>query len=310
VAFSLAVGTIVGLVLALGSVLIADWFDSRIRTESDVEGELHLPVLAMVPELETGKAALAVPDWRLDAEAEAYDNLVLEMRYSKDPDKKLHVLTVTSPIKGDGKSTVAMKIASVFGETAALSGSDSYTRVLIIDADMRRPSLHLKFGLPNVKGLSDILVGSATLEQCVQQTNRQRVDLLTSGTLSRNPVKLLQSARFDRLLAEARDVYTAIVLDAPALVPVADAAIAAVKSDGTLLVLSAGQSDFRTTRRALQRLERIGNAEIIGVVINRAKLQYDVLREYSEAPAGVAGEPQSIASSEKAPEVPRALGNT
>jgi len=135
---------------------------------------------------------------------------------------------------------------------------------------MRRPSLHKKFDVPNVFGLSDILIGRATLAQAVQRTDRPGVDVLTSGTQSPNPIKLLQSSRFDTLLREARDRYATVIVDAPALVPVFDAAIVATKTDGTVMILSAGQTDRRSTRRAIARLESVGVNELIGTVVNRS----------------------------------------
>ena len=105
---------------------------------------------------------------------------------------------------------------------------------------MRRPSLHKKFDVPNDVGLSDILIGRATLAQSVQRTDRPGVDVLTSGGHSPNPIKLLQSSRFDALLREARERYATVIVDAPALVPVFDAAIVAAKTDGTVMILVGG----------------------------------------------------------------------
>jgi succinoglycan biosynthesis transport protein ExoP len=273
---NLTVATIVGLLLGLGIVFLVDWFDGRIRDERDVEGELQLPVLASIPQLPSGDGSAISASVR-NATLESYFQLVLAMRYSSD--HPLRSVTVTSPIKGDGKSTVAMNVAAALGEIA-VSSIEREARVLIIDADMRRPSLHKKFEVPNDVGLSDILIGRASLAQCVKRTDRVGVDVLTSGTHSPNPIKLLQSNRFDALLNEARSRYETVIVDAPALVPVFDAAIVAAKTDGTVMILSAGHTDVRSTRRALARLEGVGVNELLGSVLNRSTSKVEDYSDY------------------------------
>jgi capsular exopolysaccharide synthesis family protein len=274
---NLMIGAIVGLLLALGIVFLVDWFDGRLRDERDVETELGLPVLASIPLMPSGDGARAVPANVRNAAMESYFQLVLAMRYSSD--RPLRSITITSPLKGDGKSTVAMNIAGALGEIA-VSSIEREARVLVIDADMRRPSLHKKFDVPNEFGLTDILVGRASLSQAVQRTDRPGVDVLTSGTHSPNPIKLLQSSRFDALLREARERYATVIVDAPALVPVFDAAILANKTDGTVMILSANHTDRRSTRKAIARLETVGVNELIGTVMNRSTANIDDYSDY------------------------------
>ncbi|HEX3452919.1 MAG TPA: polysaccharide biosynthesis tyrosine autokinase, partial [Solirubrobacteraceae bacterium] len=277
---NLIIASIVGVLLGLGIVFLVDWFDGRIRDEHDVEGELQLPVLASIPQLPSGDGAAAIPASVRNATLESYFQLVLAMRYSSD--HPLRSVTITSPLKGDGKSTVAMNVASAFGEIA-ISSIEREARVLIIVADMRRPSLHRKFEVPNDIGLSDLLIGRATLSQCVKRTDRPGVDVLTSGTHSPNPIKLLQSNRFDALLREARSRYETVIVDAPALVPVFDAAVIAAKTDGTVMIVSAGHTDVRSTRRALARLEAVGVNDLVGTVVNRSTTHVDDYSDYFAA---------------------------
>lgn len=274
---NLIIASIVGLLLALGVVFLVDWFDGRIRDERDLENELQLPVLASIPQLPSGDGAAAIPASVRNATLESYFQLVLAMRYSSD--HPLRSVTVTSPLKGDGKSTVAMNVAGAFGEIA-VSSIEREARVLIIDADMRRPSLHKKLEVSNEIGLSDILIGRASLSHCVKRTDRPGVDVLTSGTPSPNPIKLLQSNRFDALLNEARARYETVIVDAPALVPVFDAAIVAAKTDGTVMIVSAGHTDVRSTRKALARLEAVGVNELVGTVVNRSTTRVDDYSDY------------------------------
>ncbi len=271
------IATIVGILLGLGIVFLVDWFDGRIRDERDVENELQLPVLASIPELPSGDGAAAIPASVRNATMESYFQLVLAMRYSSD--RPLRSVTITSPLKGDGKSTVAMNVAGAFGEIA-VSSIEREARVLVIDADMRRPSLHKKFEVSNEIGLSDILIGRASLAQAVQRTDRPGVDVLTSGTPSPNPIKLLQSNRFDALLREARERYVTVIVDAPALVPVFDAAIVAAKTDGTVMIVAAAHTDVRSTRKALSRLESVGVNDLVGTVVNRSTTKVDDYSDY------------------------------
>jgi polysaccharide biosynthesis transport protein len=274
---NLIIASVVGLLLALGVVFLVDWFDGRIRDERDLENELQLPVLASIPQLPSGDGAAAIPASVRNATLESYFQLVLAMRYSSD--HPLRSVTITSPLKGDGKSTVAMNVAGAFGEIA-VSSIEREARVLIIDADMRRPSLHRKLEVANDIGLSDVLIGRASLSQCVKRTDRPGVDVLTSGTHSPNPIKLLQSNRFDALLNEARARYETVIVDAPALVPVFDAAIVAAKTDGVVMIVSAGHTDVRSTRKALGRLEAVGVNELVGTVVNRSTTKVDDYSDY------------------------------
>jgi len=291
-ATNLMIATIVGLLLALGIVFLVDWFDGRIRDERDIENELQLPVLATIPQLPSGDGAAAIQASVRNAAMESYFQLVLAMRYSSD--HPLRSVTITSPLKGDGKSTVALNVAGAFGEIA-VSSIEREARVLIIDGDMRRPSLHKKFEVSNEIGLSDILIGRASLSQCVKRTDRPGVDVLTSGTHSPNPIKLLQSNRFDALLSEARSRYETVIVDAPALVPVFDAAILAAKTDGTVMILSAGHTDVRSTRKALARLEAVGVNDLIGTVVNRSTARVEDYSDYFAAAAPLKELPHSAA---------------
>ena len=293
VMLNLIIAAIAGLLLALAAVFIADWFDGRITDERNVENDLGLPVLASVPLLPSGDGSAMVPVQVSNAAQESYFQLVLAMRYSSD--RPLRTVAITSPLKGDGKSTVATNVAAAFGEIA-IASFERESRVLLIDADMRRPSLHKKLGVPNDLGLSDILVGRASLADCVKRTDRPGVDVLTSGTHSPNPIKLLQSGRFDALLKEARDRYVTVIVDAPALVPVFDAAIVATKTDGTVMILSAGQTDIRSTRKAMARLEAVGAGDIVGTVMNRSTAKVEDYSDYFAVASATAAPAPALSS--------------
>ncbi len=149
----------------------------------------------------------------------------------------------------------------------------------MIDADLRRPSLHNKLNRELGRGLSDVLVGTANLRDVVMPTEHEGLDLLTSGTRTPNSVKLIQSRRFDELLEELLETYQTVIIDAPALMPVVDAAILAAKADGTVLVLSIDSTDSHDVRRSLAKLHNMGVANVIGTVANRVKPQRSLVDE-------------------------------
>jgi polysaccharide biosynthesis transport protein len=284
---NLVVGGFVSLVLGVIVTLLIFVCDRRIRDENQIEVELDLPVLASVPQL--GKLPQLSPSgssglldgagnekgvdepWLRSFAIESFLQLVTSLRYSATADKRMRCIAVTSPSQGDGKSTIALN--------TAITMAHIEPRVLLIDADLRRPSLHQKLNQELGRGLSDVLVGTATLNDVVTPTEHEGLDLLTSGTRTPNSVKLLQSTRFDQILEELLETYQTVIIDAPALMPVVDAAILAAKADGTVMVVSIDTTDWNDVRKAISKLHGMGVSNIVGTVANRVKptrrLSYD-----------------------------------
>jgi polysaccharide biosynthesis transport protein len=287
VMLNLVVGAFVSAVLGVVVTLLIYVFDRRIRDASQIEEDLELPVLASVPQLgdlrrlpasgtvpiASGEASANSADepWLRSFAIESFLQLVTSLRYSSTADRRMRCIAVTSPSQGDGKSTIALN--------TAITMAHIEPRVLLIDADLRRPSLHSKLNRELGRGLSDVLVGTAELRDVVLPTEHEGLDLLTSGTRTPNSVKLIQSRRFDQLLEELLETYQTVIIDAPALIPVVDAAILAAKADGTVLVVSIDTTDSHDVRRALAKLHGMGVANIVGTVANRVKpsrsLTYD-----------------------------------
>ncbi|MBC5805432.1 MAG: hypothetical protein DLM53_03185 [Candidatus Eremiobacter antarcticus] len=254
---NLLLGFMLGLVIAVSGVFIMEFFDNTFKTEEDVQRALPFPVLSTIPALTT-KSTRSLP-WLRALTIESFLQLVTALRYSSD--KPLRTLAITSPNQGDGKSTIAL--------STAIAMAEMEPTVVLIDADLRRPSLHERTGCTNERGLSDVLVGAAGLWDVLQQTKYEGLMLLSSGTRVPNPMKLLQSQRFDDMIAELLQRHRAIVFDTPALLAVHDAAVLSSKVDGAVLVVSAGMTDMPSTKRALQRLGAAPNINVLGVVLNR-----------------------------------------
>jgi len=267
--FNLLLGVLLGSVLAVLGAFIIEYLDNTIKDGRDVEHELALPALAAIPLVKTRNGVPELP-WLRTLSVEAFLHLVTSIKYASDA--PLESLVVTSPTPGDGKSTVALNVA--------LAMSELEPRVLLIDADLRRPSLHVKLSAKNDRGLSDILVGRSAFEEVVQRTRHAGLDVLASGTAAPNPIKLLESPRFDALLAEAKKHYRFVVVDGTALSVNVDSAIIARKVDGTVMVLSANHTELRAARLALRRLLQVGVHNILGYVLNRAVAQREEYRAY------------------------------
>ena len=259
---TLVLGFILGIILAVAGVFTVDFFDNSLKDENDVRRALPWPVLAQVPQLDASsrRGQARLPMLRA-LTIEAYLQLVTSLRFASD--KPLRTLAITSPSQGDGKSTVAL--------STAIAMAEMRPRVLIIDADMRHPTLHEKLGVDGGPGLADVLVGESRHEDVIVGTRFAGLDFLPAGSQSPNPIKLIQSGHFDELIQSLLDKYQTIILDTPALLPMVDAAALAQKADGTIMVVAAGRTDQRSAQRALQRLSVVEGANVIGVVINRSQ---------------------------------------
>ncbi|GAC1563431.1 MAG: polysaccharide biosynthesis tyrosine autokinase [Vulcanimicrobiaceae bacterium] len=247
------------LALAMTGTFLAHFFDRTLTDEADIERELRLPVLTHIATLPKSREDLVVADKAM--RVESFLQLIWSLRYASL--KPIRSITVVSANPGEGKSTIALHAA------AALA--DAQPGVLLIDADLRRPTLHGLLGHPRALGLSDVLAGLATLESVVHATDRPGLSLLSAGSPVPNPSKLLQSGAFATVLEQARQRFETVIVDTPALNAVFDGAASCVRTDATVLVVAAGVTDLRLIRRALRRLSSLRLENLMGVVLNRAK---------------------------------------
>jgi capsular exopolysaccharide synthesis family protein len=257
----LGIGLVLGLLLGISGVFVIDFFDNTLKDENDVMRALPAPLLTNIPNLEASdrRSQARLPQLRA-LTIEAYLQLVTAIRFSSD--KPLRTIAITSPAQGDGKTTVALSTAIAMAEMGP--------RVLLIDADMRRPALHERLGVANDRGLTNVVIGDATPHDVIVATRYPNLDMMPAGAQAPNPVKLIQSARFDEIVAGLLDTYQTIIFDTSALMPVIDAAALSAKTDGVVLVVSAGHTDSNVAQRAVQRLQFATTANLLGIVMNRA----------------------------------------
>lgn len=259
---NLAVGLLLGTAGGIGLALLRDRFDTRLRGRQAVEQLADASVLgAFVSESGQQQDFLLRPSQNYSARHEAFRQLRTHLQFA-NVDGGVRSVLVTSSIPGEGKSTTAANLAIVLGESGL--------RVLLVDADLRRPVVAKSFGLEGAVGLTTVLTGRIPLQDAVQPiAGFTGLSVLTAGTLPPNPSEMLASAAMERTLREMRDSYDVVIVDSPPLVNVSDAGALATLVSGVLLVASA---DGRLHRDQLgQSLEnlRFVNAKLFGLVLNR-----------------------------------------
>jgi capsular exopolysaccharide synthesis family protein len=200
--------------------------------------------------------ALVMLDEPHSAAAEAYRSLAANLQFAY-ADRQLQTIGVTSSAVGEGKSTTVANLAIALAQTGR--------RVIVVDADLRRPGQHTLFGLDRGDGLADVLKGDSA-QLPLRDTAAAGVRLLASGPMPANPIEVLGSRRFDQVLAMARAQAEFVLVDTPPAGALADAAVLAPRLEGMLLVVSAGRTKRDLARRAREQLERV-NANLLGVVL-------------------------------------------
>ena len=254
----LAIG--LGLVLAFSGVFAIEFFDNTYKDERDIARDLPLPVLATVPKVPLSNGKHPVVAWLRALTIDSFLQIVTALRYSSD--KPLRTIALVSPMPGDGKSTLCLNLAVALADVSP--------GVLLVDSDLRRPALHTSLGMQNDCGLSDALVGAEDVLNMTRSTKYDGLDFLSAGPPVPRPLKLLQSERFDKVLARLRERYRIVILDTPPLLAVFDGALISTKVDGTAVVVAAGMTDSRSTKRALKRLMALGSANVLGIILNQA----------------------------------------
>jgi succinoglycan biosynthesis transport protein ExoP len=256
----LLIGGLISLILASTLIVVLDYLDRRARSEAEIRGTFGRYVLGVLPDLDASDGQ-SLP-WLRAIALESLLKLVRSIWFSGPSD--LRSIAFTSPRAGDGKSTLAINVAWTLAEMQQ--------RVLLIDGDLRRPTLHKLLNTTNDSGLTDVLSGASTLTQSVRKTAVRGLDLLTSGTPMAAPALLLQSGDLDAMVRDAEaEGYQRIIIDLPAIMPVVDAATIAEKLDGTILVVSAATTSAQLAREAVSYVESLGITNLLGLVVNRVR---------------------------------------
>jgi capsular exopolysaccharide synthesis family protein len=258
----LATGLLGGGLIGFGLAWLRELLDHRLRSVEEIAAVLQLPVLGALPHFgdkqEQSQAGRLVALTPRSSAAEAVRTLRTALHFGL-AGRDVKVIVVTSPSPGDGKSTVASNLA------IALAQADQ--RVLLIDADLRKPKQHLIYEVSPALGLGSVLTDRRPVEEAIIANVVESLDLLPCGVLPTNPVELLNNGFFADMLNQLRDRYDRIVIDSPPVMPVADARVIAALGEATLLVLRAERSTRRLAQAARNELWRV-RATRIGVVVN------------------------------------------
>lgn len=253
-------GGLAGLVLAVSVVMLIDFLDTTIKTRQDVERIVPgLSVLGyMLPmPVSAGQAGPYVGHAPRSPAAESFRLLRTNLEFI-GVDKPLKSILISSSNAGDGKTTLTANLGLILAQGGK--------RVALLDADLRRPTLHKMLGLSNRVGLTDIFRGAATVEQALQPYGETGLSIITSGGIPPNPAELIGSVKMNQVIDELESRFDAIVIDTtPTLV--ADSQLLAARVNGVLLIVCAGKTHTEAVRATVEQYGRVG-ARLLGVVLN------------------------------------------
>jgi succinoglycan biosynthesis transport protein ExoP len=255
----------IGLVLAVGGAFLIEFLDDTVKTPEDVDQAIHLPTLANIVRTQGRKGTnnLVAAHEPLSPATEAYRTLRTNVRVSS-VDEPLRTLVVTSPNPSDGKTTLVANLGVVMAQAG--------NRVVLVDADLRRSTLHKHFELPNREGLTNALLeDEPTLDGWLQETEIENLRVLTSGPLPPNPSELLGSKRMHQLVERLKDEADVVLFDSPPNLVVTDASVLAIEVEGVLLVVEAGRTRRTAAQQATEQLQQLG-VNIVGVVLNGVRV--------------------------------------
>lgn len=257
--FNLAIGLLVGSILGVLLALVFEFLDDTIKGPDDIEKQLGLSVLGVIPKLKSPLSpATAMEDPR-SAFAESYRSVRTALQFATDEGVP-RCLLVTSSSPAEGKSTTALTLARNFAQLGQ--------RVLLIDCDLRNPTLHKALGLQNVTGLSNYLAGAVKANDALQKTGIEHLAFMSSGPLPPNPAELLVGPKLLSLLTVAMEKFDQVIVDGPPVMGLADATILGNICAGTLLVVRSGETRNPVARNALKRL-LASRSRVVGALLTQ-----------------------------------------
>src|SRR5947209_1112715 len=258
---NIALGIIIGLVVGVGLAFFIEYLDTSVKTIDDVERSLGSAVLGVIPQ----NVGLILEEGAESPHAEAYRVLRTNLLFSRKDDK-LNTIAVVSAGAGEGKSTTVFNLASVFAQSGQ--------RVLMVDSDLRRPTLHKMLRVTNNIGLTNYLLKQNTLEEVIQTTSLPTLDFMASGKLPSSSLGILSSAQMRDLITELKQHYDFVFFDSPPVMGVSDASILASEVDMTIQVIQYRRYPQPMNIRAKQMIEKVGG-NLAGIVLNNINMSQD-----------------------------------
>ncbi len=258
---NIILGVVIGLVVGVGLAFFIEYLDTSVKTIDDVERTLQSPVLGVIPQ----NVGLLIEEGAESPHAEAYRVLRTNLMFARKDDK-LNTAAVVSAGAGEGKSTTVLNLATVFAQSGQ--------RVVIVDSDLRRPTLHKLLRCTNNLGLTNYLLKQNTLEEVIQRTNLPTLDLLASGKLPSSSLGILSSSQMKALISDLKQRYDFVFFDSPPIMGVSDASILASAVDMTIQVIQYRRYPQPMNVRAKQLVEKVGG-NLIGIVLNNINMSQD-----------------------------------
>jgi capsular exopolysaccharide synthesis family protein len=277
---NLLLGLVTGMILSVGLAFFFEYLDNRIKNPEELKRHLGLPFLGMIPALFDLEASSPLINSAVPPNfSECFRTLRTNVLFST-ADEGLRSLVVTSTGPGEGKTLVSTNLAVGLAQAGM--------RVLLIDADMRKPRVHMVFDKPRQPGLSNVLVASAKFSETVHATPIPGLWMVPAGAYPPNPSELLSSKRFSDLVASLGAHFDWVIIDTPPIMAVADSSIVAHLTTGVVFVVGAEMTSRYAAARAVEQLTR-SRAKFLGAVLNRVDLQHNAYyyaeyyrREYSD----------------------------
>ncbi|HUA69418.1 MAG TPA: polysaccharide biosynthesis tyrosine autokinase, partial [Candidatus Saccharimonadales bacterium] len=258
---NISLGVIVGLVVGIGLAFFIEYLDTSVKTIDEVERAFQAPVLGVIPQ-NVGFLLDEGPD---NQHAEAYRVLRTHFLFSRKDDT-LNSIVVISAGMGEGKSTTALNLATVFAQAGQ--------RTIIVDSDLRRPALHKLLRVSNNVGLTNYLLKQGKLEEVIQTTPVPMLDFMASGKLPSSSMSILNSLQMKDLIAELKQRYDFVFFDSPPILGVSDAAVLASEVDMAIQVIQYRRYPQPMTIRAKQLIEKAGG-NLVGIVLNNITMSQD-----------------------------------
>jgi capsular exopolysaccharide synthesis family protein len=258
---NIALGVIIGLVVGVGLAFFIEYLDTSVKTIDDVERSLGSPVLGVIPQ----NVGVLLHEGAESPHAEAYRVLRTNLLFSRKDDK-LNTVAVVSAGAGEGKSTTVFNLAAVFAQSGQ--------RVIVVDSDLRRPTLHKMLRVTNNIGLTNYLLKQNSLEEVIQTTSLPTLDFMASGKLPSSSLGILSSAQMRDLITELKQHYDFVFFDSPPVMGVSDASILASEVDMTVQVIQYRRYPQPMNIRAKQMIEKVGG-NLAGIVLNNINMSQD-----------------------------------
>ena len=258
---NLALGALIGILIGAGVAVLRELLDNTVSSPEDVEQTAEAPVLASIAyDSDVPKHPLLTEAGSHAPRVEAFRLLRTNLQFL-NLDTRPRSLVITSAVPGEGKTSTATNLAIALAQTGQ--------RVLLVDGDLRRPKVASVLGLERSVGLTTVLVGRSELQDSIQKHAASGIFLLASGPIPPNPTEVLQSHAAQSLFDRLNQMFDMVIIDAPPLLPVSDAAIMARDVDGAILVVRHGKTTKDQLRQARLRLDQV-DANLFGVAVNMA----------------------------------------